>query len=91
MGESTKVDNDLRENPEYNELENKVSYKLPFKKENIKNILNNAKVIEEQEFYKNFNGDEAIIGSKVPIKFNDLYFFVFYLCDENFQLLKSII
>ena len=32
IGKSTKIDNDLRETPEYLELLAKVSYKLPFKK-----------------------------------------------------------
>lgn len=71
MGESTKIDNDLRENPEYNELQNKVSYKLPLEKSKLKEILNNSLIIEEQDFYKNFNGNEVIIGSKVTLLYGD--------------------
>ena len=71
MGESTKIDNDLRENPEYNELQNKVSYKLPLEKSKLKETLNNSLIIEEQDFYKNFNGNEVIIGSKVTLLYGD--------------------
>ena len=42
MGESTKVDNDLRENPEYLELQTKISYKLPLERSKVKEILNNS-------------------------------------------------
>ena len=71
MGESTKIDNDLRENPEYNELQNKVSYKLPLEKSKLKETLNNALIIEDQEFYKNFDGSEVIIGSKVTLLYGN--------------------
>ena len=72
MGESAKVDNDLRENPEYNELQTKVSYALPLEKSKIREMLNNSLIIEEQEFYKNFNGKEVVIGSKVKILYNNI-------------------
>ena len=71
MGESTKIDNDLRENPEYNELQNKVSYKLPLEKSKLKETLNNSLIIEEQDFYKNFDGSKVIIGSKVTLLYGD--------------------
>lgn len=71
MGESTKIDNDLRENPEYNELQNKVSYKLPLEKSKLKEILNNSLIIEEQDFYHNFDGSKVIIGSKVTLLYGN--------------------
>lgn len=71
MGESTKIDNDLRENPEYLELQTKVSYKLPLEKSKVKEILNNSLIIEEQSFYTNFTGEEIIIGSKVTLFYNN--------------------
>lgn len=71
MGESTKIDNDLRENPEYLELQTKVSYKLPFEKRKIAEVLRECLIIEEQEFYKNFDGDKVIIGSKVFLLYNN--------------------
>ena len=72
MGESTKIDNDLRENPEYNELQNKVSYKLPYEKSQVKELLNNSLIIEDQDFYKNFDGKTVIIGSKITLLYNNV-------------------
>ena len=79
MGESTKVDNDLRENPEYLELQTKISYKLPLERSKVKEILNNSLVIEEQEFYKLFSGEVVIIGSKVTLIYDsveEIYYIV---------------
>ena len=81
MGESTKVDNDLRENPEYLELQTKVSYKLPLEKSKIKETLTNACIIEEQDFYKEFDGSEVIIGSKVSLLYDNQKE-VFYIVGE---------
>lgn len=71
MGESTKIDNDLRENPEYNELQTKVSYNLPYEKQKLKEILLNCLIIEEQDFYKNFDGNTVVINSKVTLLYNE--------------------
>lgn len=92
MGESTKLDNDLRENPEYNELQNKVSYKLPLQKKEIKEVLNNSLIIEEQNFYKNFDGKTVIINSKVTLLFNkekEIYHIVGYGEDDAFNNIIS--
>lgn len=92
MGESTKIDNDLRENPEYNELQNKVSYKLPLEKQQLKEILNNSLIIEEQEFYKTFNGNEVIIGSQVTLLYNgaeEVYLIVGYGEEDPFENIIS--
>ena len=92
MGESTKIDNDLRENPEYNELQNKVSYKLPFEKKQVVEMLNDSLIIEEQEFYKNFSGEEVIIGSKVTLLYNGVeeeYFIVGQGEEEPFENIIS--
>ena len=88
MGESNKIDNDLRENPEYLELQTKVSYKLPLEKSKIKEMLNNSLIIEEQEFYKNFNNETAVIGSKVTLLYNgeeEVYFIVGYGEEDPFN------
>lgn len=92
MGESTKIDNDLRENPEYLDLQTKVSYKLPFEKKEIKEILNNALIIEEQDFYKGFNNQVVIIGSKVELLYNEkreTYSIVGYGDDDPFNNIIS--
>lgn len=88
MGESTKIDNDLRENPEYLDLQTKVSYKLPFEKKEIKEILNDSLIIEDQDFYKNFNNKIVIIGSKVELLYNgnkEIYEIVGYGDDDPFN------
>lgn len=36
----------------------------------IREKLNNSLIIEEQDFYNNFDGTEVIIGSKVAILYN---------------------
>ena len=92
MGESTKIDNDLRENPEYLELQTKVSYKLPLEKGKIKERLNNSLIIEEQDFYENFNSKTVIIGSKVTLLYNDeeeIYFIVGYGEEDPFNNIIS--
>lgn len=92
MGESTKIDNDLRENPEYNDLQNKVSYKLPLEKKQLKETLNNALIIEEQDFYKNFNGNEVVIGTRVTLLYNgnkETYSIVGYGEEDPFENIIS--
>ena len=88
MGESTKIDNDLRENPEYLELQTKVSYKLPLEKSKIKEILNTSLIIEEQDFYKTFTGEKVIIGSVVTLLYNyveEIYKIVGYGEEDPFN------
>lgn len=92
MGESTKIDNDLRENPEYLDLQTKVSYKLPFEKKEIKEILNDSVIIENQDFYKNFDSQTVIIGSKIELLYNDnveIYEIVGYGDDDPFNNIIS--
>ena len=61
MGESTKIDNDLRENPEYNELQNKVSYKLPLEKSKLKDYANKLTFDMNDEEYKTLQEEFEII------------------------------
>ena len=92
MGESTKIDNDLRENPEYLELQTKVSYKLPLEKSRIKETLNNSLIIEEQDYYKSFNGDKVIVGCKVTLISNgeeEIYSIVGYGEEDPFNNIIS--
>ena len=88
MGESSKNDNDLRENPEYNELQNKVSYELPLAKSRIKEIIRNCVIIENEKFYKNFDKQMVIIGCNVKILFNnevEIYQIVGYGEEDPFE------
>ncbi|TFZ37796.1 hypothetical protein EWW49_00325 [Pseudomonas syringae] len=67
MGESVKRDNDLRENPEYMQLQTKVSYELPNKIAEITKILDTHLLIEDTEAIKNGLLDEVQVGMQVTL------------------------
>lgn len=67
MGESVKRDNDLRENPEYMQLQTKVSYELPNKIAEITKILDTHLLIEDTEAIKKGLFDEVQIGMQVTL------------------------
>ncbi len=67
IGESVALDNDLRENPDYMQLQNKASYQLPFQYNELKKILQNHVLIElSQKKHK-----KVTIGSDVSIMDQD--------------------
>lgn len=68
MGESVKRDNDLRENPEYMQLQSKISYELPNKISTISKILDFYILIEETDAIKNNTFDEVLPGMEVEMK-----------------------
>lgn len=70
MGESAKLDNDLRENPEFMALRVKAMYELPQKKEELFKVFSQAEVIEEMPEYINFDGSTVIMGTKVVLDFD---------------------
>lgn len=67
MGESVKRDNDLRENPEYMQLQTKVSYELPNKIAEITKILDTHLLIEETDAIKSGHFDEVQVGMQVTL------------------------
>lgn len=67
MGESVKRDNDLRENPEFLQLQTKISYELPNKISELTKILTTAKLIEETDAIKTANFDEILPGMQVEL------------------------
>ena len=67
MGESVKRDNDLRENPEYMQLQTKVSYELPNKISEITKIIDTHLLIENTEAIKNSCFDEISLGMQVTL------------------------
>ena len=71
MGNSAKIDNDLRENPEYMSLRVKLMYELPQKKKRLYESCKNSIIIEDMEEYKNFDGTTVIIGSEVQLLIDD--------------------
>jgi transcription elongation GreA/GreB family factor len=71
MGESAKRDNDLRENLEFMELRVKVMYTLPAEKEKLYKRMHNSMIIEDSDFFKEFDGTKVIPGSKVTYQIDD--------------------
>ncbi|MBQ9013701.1 MAG: GreA/GreB family elongation factor [Bacilli bacterium] len=71
MGESVKMDNDLRENPDFMALRVKSMYDLPKKKKDLYTMYIDSIVIEDQPEYVNFDGETVIIGSTVEIFMNN--------------------
>ncbi|AIB42915.1 GreA/GreB family elongation factor [Pseudomonas sp. WCS374] len=67
MGESVKRDNDLRENPEYMQLQTKVSYELPNKIAEITKILDTHQLIEDTEAIRDGHFDEVQVGMQVTL------------------------
>lgn len=67
MGESVKRDNDLRENPEFLQLQTKISYELPNKISELTKILTTAKLIEETDAIRTSNFDEVLPGMQVEL------------------------
>jgi transcription elongation GreA/GreB family factor len=67
MGESVKRDNDLRENPEFLQLQTKISYELPNKISELTRILATAKLIEETDAIRTSNFDEVLPGMQVEL------------------------
>lgn len=67
MGESVKRDNDLRENPEYMQLQTKVSYELPNKIAEISKILDTHLLIEDTDAIKDGHFDEVQVGMQVTL------------------------
>ena len=70
MGESVKIDNDLRENPEFMDLRVKAMYSLPAEKEKITEMLQNAVIIEDTDEVKNADDTYVYVGSKVEIDYD---------------------
>lgn len=65
MGESTKRDNDLRENPEFMELRLKAMHTLPAQKEKLYWKIKEAIIIENTREYQEFDGTTVIVGAIV--------------------------
>jgi transcription elongation GreA/GreB family factor len=71
MGESVKRDNDLRENPEYMQLQTKVSYELPNKISEIVKIMDSHLLIEDTDAIKSGVFDEVVPGTQVEVESAD--------------------
>ena len=76
IGETTSLDNDLRENPEYMDLAVYASTTLPHKLISINNILSKCKIFEDG--YKNKKDFTIVsIGDKITVhKDNTIYTYI---------------
>jgi transcription elongation factor GreA len=79
MGESTSIDNDLRENPEYLQLTQDLQYKIPNKISKINNIINNAKLLDNNYLSFRNSSDKVCIFDEVILE------------DENEKIYNYII
>jgi transcription elongation GreA/GreB family factor len=68
MGESVKRDNDLRENPEFLQLQTKISYELPNKIAELSKILATYILIEDTDAIRQGNYDEILPGMCVEVE-----------------------
>lgn len=71
IGDSVRMDNDLRENPDYMALQTKAMTEIKVKIAKIKEVLFNSKIIEESIEYQEANNDKVFIGSIVKIEYED--------------------
>lgn len=72
IGDSVRMDNDLRENPDYMALQTKAMTEMKVKINKIKEVLFNCKIIEESPEYLETGNDVVYIGSKVKLVFEGL-------------------
>ncbi len=71
MGHSASVDNDLRENPEFMQLRTKISYELPRKIAEVREILDSRILIEDMEEHRSGRYVEIIPGVQVDLVSED--------------------
>ncbi|MDN3562075.1 GreA/GreB family elongation factor [Vreelandella neptunia] len=71
MGHSAKLDNDLRENPEFLQLRTKVTYELPNRVAELQNVIRQAKLIEDAEYLLNEDFYEVMPGMEVEMETED--------------------
>jgi len=64
MGESTSLDNDLRENPEYLQLTQDLQYKIPNKINQLNLLISNVRIIDESYLkFRNSKDSVSILDS----------------------------
>ena len=71
IGESVKMDNDLRENPDYMSLQSKAMSEMKFHLAKTKAVLAACDIIEQSERYLNDDDSDVYIGSKVSLRYED--------------------
>jgi transcription elongation GreA/GreB family factor len=69
IGEVVGIDNDLRENPEYMELQNKATYHLPKQLSQVESVLSSCQVVYSKSIPKVH--EKVQFGSRVTILYED--------------------
>lgn len=69
IGEVVGIDNDLRENPEYMELQNKATYHLPKQLTKIEKVLSSCQVVTVDSIP--FEHETVQFGSRVRVLYED--------------------
>lgn len=71
IGDSVRMDNDLRENPDYMALQTKAMTEIKTKIAKVKEVLFSCKIIEDSVEYQNADNSEVFIGAVVSLKYSD--------------------
>lgn len=71
IGDSVRMDNDLRENPDYMALQTKAMTEIKSKIAKIKEVLFNCKIIEDSAEYQESDDTQVFIGSIVTLEYSD--------------------
>lgn len=79
MGESTSIDNDLRENSEYLQLTQDLQYKIPTKINEINILINDCNLLDENYFSFRNTSESVSIFDEIILE------------DENAKIYKYII
>lgn len=71
MGHSARLDNDLRENPEFMQLRTKVTYEIPSKLAELENVMRLSRLIDDTEHIQNQDFHEVLPGVEVELESDD--------------------
>lgn len=71
IGESVKMDNDLRENPDYMLLQSKAMTEMKYQLDKVKQVLRDVRLIENEATFIKANNSKVYIGSKVKVLHED--------------------
>lgn len=71
MGHSARLDNDLRENPEFMQLRTKITYEIPSKIAELENVMRLSRLIDDSEHIQNKDFHEVLPGLEVELESDD--------------------
>lgn len=71
LAASVKLDNDLRENPEFIALRNELTYVLPRRLREVEQVLGSCRIIEEVSSFDKLEFDKVVLGARVGLLYED--------------------